>query len=162
MSNDSQWDDRLKSFLKKTQQDLKRAGNDMRVEAEKLLKEVKDPERQAKVKAGLKDFGSWARKTAEDVAGLVETGVKTAETKFREVATNKSGPLNEPPPPAPTPRDAAPPVHEPVHEPATEQKTAPPAEKSIGPKKGKKKGDSKGKPAKKTIGRTSQDGDDEE
>jgi hypothetical protein len=158
MPNDSQWDDRLKSFLKKTQKDLKRAGNDMRVEAEKLLKEVKDPERQAKVKAGLKDFGSWARKTAEDVAGLVETGVKSAETKFREVATNKSGPLNEPPPPAPTPRDATPPVHEP----APEEKPAPPAEKSIGPKKGKKKASSSGKPAKKTIGRASEDGDDEE
>jgi hypothetical protein len=158
MSNDSQWDDRLKSFLKKTQQDLKRAGNDMRVEAEKLLKEVKDPERQAKVKAGLKDFGSWARKTAEDVAGLVETGVKSAETKFREVATSKSGPLNEAPPPAPTPRDAAPPVHEPP----VEEKPAKPAEKSIGPKKGKKKGSSGGKTAKKTIGRGSDDGDDEE
>ncbi len=158
MSNDSQWDDRLRSFLKKTQQDLKRAGNDMRVEAERLLKEVKDPERQAKVKAGLKDFGAWARKTAEDVAGLVETGVKTAETRFREVTTNKSGPLNEPPPPAPTPRDAAPPVHQP----APSEKPAQPAEKSIGPKKGKKKGAGPAKPAKKTIGRPSGDGDDEE
>jgi hypothetical protein len=158
MPSDSQWDERLKSFLKKTQTDLKRAGNDMRVEAEKLLKEVKDPERQAKVKAGLKDFGSWARKTAEDVAGLVETGVKKAETTIRDVATNKSGPLNEPPPPAPTPRDAAPPVHE--AEP--EEKPAPPAEKSIGPKKGKKKASPSGKPAKKTIGRVSDDGDDEE
>jgi len=158
MPSDSQWDDRLKSFLKKTQQDLKRAGNDMRVEAEKLLKEVQDPERQAKVKAGLKDFGSWARKTAEEVAGLVETGVKKAETTFREVATNKSGPLNEAPPPAPTPKDATPPVHPPD----PTEKPAKPAEKSIGPKKVKKKAPSGGKPAKKTIGRVSEDGDDEE
>ncbi|MFT3839926.1 MAG: transcriptional regulator [Myxococcaceae bacterium] len=158
MASDSQWDDRLKSFLKKTQQDLKRAGNDMRIEAEKLLKEVQDPERQAKVKAGLKDFGSWARKTAEEVAGLVETGVKKAETTFRDVATNKSGPLNEPPPPAPTPKDAAPPVHQPT----PDEKPDKPAEKSIGPKKGKKKASSGGKPAKKTIGRVSDDGDDEE
>ncbi len=151
-----QWDKRLKSFLTKTQQDLKRAGNDMRTEAERLLKEVKDPERQAKVKAGLKDFGQWARKTAEDVAGLVETGVKKAEVAIRDVTQAKPG--EAPPPPAPTPRDAAPPMHE---EPAPPPKAAKPASKSIGPKKGKKS-PAAAKQAKKTIGRPGGDGDDEE
>ncbi len=155
MPSDSQWDERLKSFLKKTQQDLKRAGNDMRVEAEKLLKEVKDPERQAKVKAGLKDFSVWARKTAEEVAGLVETGVKKAEASFREVTSNKAD--TQPPPPAPTPKDAAPPVHEPAPESQPKKRV----EKSIGPKKAKKKA-AEGKPARKTIGRSHDDGDDEE
>jgi hypothetical protein len=158
MVDDSQWDARLKSFLKKAQQDMKRAGNDMRVEAERLLKEVKDPERQAKVKAGLKDFGQWARKTAEDVAGLVETGVKAAEQQFRGAGGGKAGAEGDIPTPAPTPRDAAPPVHEAP----PEKKPAEPAEKSIGPKKGKKKAAGGAKPAKKTIGRPSDEGDDEE
>src|SRR6185503_13119668 len=86
--NQTQWDEKLKSFLKKTGEDVKRAGNDIKAEAEKLLKEVKDPERQAKVKAGMKDFGGWARKTAEEMAELMETGVKKAEVAINK-ATDK-------------------------------------------------------------------------
>jgi hypothetical protein len=36
--NDSQWDAKLKSFLKKTGDDFKRFGNDVKVEAEKTFK----------------------------------------------------------------------------------------------------------------------------
>jgi hypothetical protein len=86
--NETQWDAKLKSFLKKTGEDVKRAGNDIKSEAEKLLKEVQDPERQAKVKAGMKDFGGWARKTAEEMAELMETGVKKAEVAINK-ATDK-------------------------------------------------------------------------
>ncbi len=86
--NQTQWDEKLKSFLKKTGEDVKRAGNDIKSEAEKLLKEVKDPERQAKLKAGMKDFGGWARKTAEEMAELMETGVKKAEVAINK-ATDK-------------------------------------------------------------------------
>ncbi len=86
--NQTQWDEKLKSFLKKTGEDVKRAGNEIKTEAEKLLAEVKDPERQAKLKAGMKDFGGWARKTAEEMAELMETGVKKAEVAINK-ATDK-------------------------------------------------------------------------
>src|SRR3954470_7880128 len=86
--NQSQWDEKLKSFLKKTGDDVKRAGNDIKAEAEKLLKEVQDPDRQAKVRAGMKDFGGWAKKTAEEMAELMETGVKKAEVALSK-ATDK-------------------------------------------------------------------------
>jgi hypothetical protein len=86
--NQTQWDEKLRSFLKKTGEDFKRAGNDIKTEAEKLLKEVKDPDRQAKLKAGVKDFGGWARKTAEEMAELMETGVKKAESALTR-ATDK-------------------------------------------------------------------------
>ena len=86
--NDSQWDAKLKSFLKKTGDDFKRFGADVKEEAQKLLTEVQDPKRQEKLREGLKDVGVWARKTAEEVATLVETGVKKAEGARRDKATD--------------------------------------------------------------------------
>lgn len=156
--NESQWDAKLKSFLKKTGEDVKRAGNDIKVEAEKLLKEVKDPERQAKLKAGMKDFGGWARKTAEEMATLMETGVKKAEVAINKAtdkvvdfaAGQKTVAKAEPiPDPAPTPANAPPDSAAP----------AKPAKKSIGGVR--RKGSGKKSPtAKKSIGKPPPPDDD--
>ena len=59
-------------------------------EAERLIAEAKDPERARKIKEGLNEVGTWAKKTAEELAGYVETGVKKAEVVLkvtREVAS---------------------------------------------------------------------------
>ncbi|MBX7113889.1 MAG: hypothetical protein K1X64_06090 [Myxococcaceae bacterium] len=77
------WEEKLKDFVNKAGDELKRAGVEIRAEAEKLLTEVKDPERQRKVKAGLKDFGQWAKQTAEEFGTMVEEGVKKAEASIR-------------------------------------------------------------------------------
>ena len=117
--NKSEWDSKLKSFLKKTGEDFKRAGNDIKAEAEKLLREVQDPERQAKVKAGMKEFGTQARKAAEQMAELMETGVKRAEGVLNK-ATDKvvdftvgqnaaRSPMEATPNPDPTPPNGPPP-----------------------------------------------------
>lgn len=152
--NDTQWDAKLKSFLKKTGEDVKRAGADIKVEAEKLLKEVQDPERQAKVKAGMKDFSGWARKTAEEMAELMETGVKKAEVALSK-ATDKvvdfaSGG-------SPGQKAAAPAASQPAPDPTPAN---PPAKKkSIGGKK-RKSSPKKAAPAKKPLGKAPPDGDD--
>src|SRR5450432_1470768 len=59
--SESQWDDKLRSFLKKTGEDLKRAGADIKSEAERLMAEAKEPGREEKVREGLKNFTKWAR-----------------------------------------------------------------------------------------------------
>ena len=82
------WDQKLKTFLNKTGEDFKRAGNDMKEEAQRLMKEVKDPQGQEKLKEGLKEFGGWAKKTAVEMAELAEGGFKKAETAFRQAADN--------------------------------------------------------------------------
>ncbi len=156
--NESQWDEKLKSFLKKTGEDVKRAGNDIKAEAEKLLKEVQDPERQAKVRAGVKDFSGWARKTAEEMAGLMETGVKKAEVALNK-ATDKvvdftvgkpgqtRGAADPVAAPDPTPPNA--PASEPQA--AAPKAAAKPAKKSIGGKK--RKPAAKKTAAKKSLGK---------
>jgi hypothetical protein len=132
---DGQWDDQFKKFLKKTGEDLKRVGADMRVEAQRLMKEVRDPERQKKVKEGLKDLGVMARKAAEEVATAVEAGVKKAEEALNPKPSSAAAPPATPPSPPP----------EGMQNPK-------PAEKSIG---GKRPGAPKPKGSKtgKTIGR---------
>jgi len=158
--SDSAWDTKMKAFLQKTSADLKRLGRDVKEEAQKLMTEVKDPEKQAKLREGLKDVGHWARKAAEDVATVMETGVKKAEDAFRSA----SGKVNDfvtkevagaeakaaAPQAAPAPA-ATPPSHPPEMDEAPDEKPRP-AKKTVGPKK-KKPAAKKPAAAKKTIGK---------
>lgn len=85
--NEKEWDKRLLDFLKRT-------GEDIKAETERLLEEVRDPAKQRKVKETLREFGTWAKQTAEEAAEMVETAVKKAETAFTQRVQG--------PPPAPT------------------------------------------------------------
>jgi hypothetical protein len=153
----NEWDAKLKGFLKKTSEDFKRAGNDIKVEAQRLMKEVKDPEGQEKLKASLKEAGGWAKKTAVELADLAEKGFKQAEGAFRQAGENWKPPATEGTPPAeeaaaeqaptPTPPSAPPEMEEPEAPAAAPKKT-------IGKKKTTPSGASKPKAsAKKTIGK---------
>lgn len=166
MSSDSQWDLKLKSFLKKTGEDFKRFGGDVKVEAEKLMKEVQDPVRQEKVRAGLKDVGVWARKTAEDMATLVESGVKKAEEQLVKASDKVNDFVVKPmetavgaEPPA-TGKSAAPPPAATPPSPPPEMDDAPApapkkAKKTVGKGAPKKKAAAgKKSPARKTIGKS--------
>jgi hypothetical protein len=172
--NDSQWDAKLKAFLKKTGDDFKRFGNDVKVEAEKLLTEVQDPKRQEKLREGLKDVGVWAKKTAEEVATLVETGVKKAEGALNKAgdkaydfvnkpvedvktaASNAQPPATPPsPPPAMEESDESNESGESEAE-EKEEKAPARAKKTVGKAaSAKKKAPAKKAAAKKTIGKKS-------
>jgi hypothetical protein len=153
------WDDKIKGFLKKTGEDFRRAGNDIKVEAQKLMKEVQDPAGQAKIKEGLKDFGGWAKKTAVEVAELAETGFKKAEGAFRQAGENWKPPEGGEPGQAGA--EAASPTPTPPSEPPEMEGAAPPEAPAepAAPKKtiGKKKpAGTTAKPkagAKKTMGK---------
>lgn len=122
----NQWEEKLKDFVNKAGDELKRAGVEIRAEAEKLLTEVKDPERQRKVKAGLKDFGQWAKQTAEEFGTMVEEGVKKAEASIRQAGNSNTSPSSATSAPKPSaPRASAP-------RPASKKR---PAKKTIGKKK---------------------------
>src|SRR2546421_12068176 len=67
--NDESWEEQFKQFLRKTGDDFRRAGEDIKAEAQKLFDAAMDPDKQQRVRDRLKELSSWARKTAEDVAG---------------------------------------------------------------------------------------------
>jgi hypothetical protein len=86
------WEEQFKAFLRRAQEDLKRMGQDVRDEAQKLIGQVQDPNTQHKVREGLRELGTWARRAAEDVTGLVEKGAGRAENAFRNfTGTRRSG-----------------------------------------------------------------------
>lgn len=159
--SDTHWDLKLKAFFKKAGDDFKRAGADVKVEAERLLAEAKDPERAKKIKEGLAEMGVWAKKTSEELARFVETGVKKAEVVIKEaVAQPGKGASGGAPAPRPSASkakrqavpdesfpNAAPPV-------AAAPKPSAPSKKTVG--RGGSKGGGAGKKtgAKKPLGRS--------
>jgi hypothetical protein len=85
---DERWEEQFKQFLRKTGDDFRRAGEDVKTEAQRLFDAAVDPEKQQKVRDRLKELTGWARKTADGVAGMVETAASKAEQAFHR-ATGK-------------------------------------------------------------------------
>jgi len=83
MPDEKPWDQTLKDFLKRTGEDLKKAGEEIRAEAQKLIDEVRDPDTQQKIKDGLGNLGQWAKKSAEEAANKIEEVVKKADDAWR-------------------------------------------------------------------------------
>jgi len=80
--SDESWDEQFRQFLRKTGDDFKRTGEDIRAEAQRLLDAAMDPEKQQRVRDRLNELSSWARKTAQGVAGAVEEAASKAQTAF--------------------------------------------------------------------------------
>ncbi len=143
-----QWDKRMMEFLKRT-------GEDIKAETERLVTEVRDPAKQQKVKAALKEFGVWAKKTAEDAADMVETAVRKAETAWKKPADGANDDTTDSYPTSAstqaaevddderTPTDPPPEFKAPVKKtvgrksggPAPKKKAKPAAKKTVGKKK---------------------------
>src|SRR5687768_16327179 len=73
------WEKQLKDFIKRTGDELKRTGDELKVEAQRLLEEVRDPARQAKVKEALKDLREKATAMTRDAADKFEVAVRKVE-----------------------------------------------------------------------------------
>lgn len=111
--SDRQWEEQFRAFFRRTTEDLRRAGEDVKAEAQRFLNELKDTEKQRKVRERLGELKTWARQTAEEVADILETGVKRAEETVQKAASRvgvSPTPAAEPPPPEapPPPPKAAP------------------------------------------------------
>jgi hypothetical protein len=84
--SDESWDEQFRQFLRKTGDDFRRTGEDIKTEAQKLLDAAMDPEKQQKVRDRLNELSSWARKTAQGVAGAMEDAATKAQTAFHRAA----------------------------------------------------------------------------
>ena len=79
MADKEQIKEQVLSFLKKAGEDIKRVGADVKTETERLMEQLRNPETQASARAKLDELGTWAKKTAEDAAGLAETAMLKVE-----------------------------------------------------------------------------------
>src|SRR5262249_50870952 len=75
--NERDWDKRLLDVLKQKAEEIKS-------ETQRLMEEVRDPEAQRKMKERRREFGTWAKQTAEEAAERLEAAVKKAETAFTQ------------------------------------------------------------------------------
>jgi hypothetical protein len=92
---DQSWEEQFKKFLQQTGEDFRRAGKDIRTEAQKLLEGAMDPEKQQKIRDRLNELGAWARKAAQGVAGAVEEVATKAETAFQSAAEKVTDKVSE-------------------------------------------------------------------
>jgi hypothetical protein len=76
---DPNWEEQFRQFLRKTGDDFRRAGDEVRAEAQRLLDAAMDAEKQQRVRDRLTELTNWARKTAQGVAGAVEDAAVKAE-----------------------------------------------------------------------------------
>jgi hypothetical protein len=140
------WDSRMMEFLRRTSEEIKS-------ETQRLVSEVRDPAKQQKVKAALKDLGVWAKKTAEEAADMVETAVRKAETALKKPVEERwrggsgSQAASEP---AETTARVEEPTEDAPH--MTETAKQRPAKKTIG-RKSVGTAPKKSKPSSKTMGR---------
>lgn len=63
---------------------LKQKAEEIKAETQRLIDEVRDPQMQRKMKERLREFGTWAKQTAEEAAERLEAAIKKAETAFTQ------------------------------------------------------------------------------
>ena len=73
------WENQIMDFIKRTGEEIKRTGEEIKVEAQRLLDEVRDPSRQAKVKETLKDLRDKATAITKEAGEKLEVAVKKVE-----------------------------------------------------------------------------------
>jgi gas vesicle protein len=83
------WNERLMESLRQT-------GESIRNEAQKLMSEINDPANGDKVKQRLAEMGDWAKKTAEDAAGVVDQTAKKVEEAISAAAAKARAGVRKP------------------------------------------------------------------
>src|SRR5579859_2761665 len=61
---------------------LKRTGEEIKTETQKILEEIRDPENQQRIRDSLTEFGSWAKQTAEEATVLMESALQKAKDRM--------------------------------------------------------------------------------
>ena len=91
------WDEKLTDFLKAAGEELRRTGEELKAETQRLLDEVTDPELQTKMKERIHQLGLLAKKTAVEAAAKVQEAFggkpkkKPARKAARSSATSRKG-----------------------------------------------------------------------
>jgi hypothetical protein len=66
------WDQKLTDFLKAAGEELRRTGEELKAETQRLLDEVADSDMQAKMKERIHQLGKMAKKTAAEASAKLQ------------------------------------------------------------------------------------------
>jgi len=89
--NDQSWDEQFRQFLRKTGEDFRRASEEVKAEAQRLVEAAMDPEKQQKVRDRLGELTLWARRSAEGVAGAMAEAASKAGEAFQSATEKVTG-----------------------------------------------------------------------
>ncbi len=89
----SPWEQQFKEILQRAGTELRRTGEEMKGEAQRLIEELRDPSRQAKMREQLEELRVWARKASEDATRAVDAAVRKVEGALTQEpqSTRKAG-----------------------------------------------------------------------
>jgi hypothetical protein len=105
--SDESWDEQFRQFLRKTGDDFRRAGEEVKAEAQRLLDAAMDLEKQQRVRDRLNELSQWAQRTAQGVAGAVGDAVNRAENVFHRESETTPEPMAEQSPRPARPRKSS-------------------------------------------------------
>ena len=88
------WDEKLTDFLKSAGEELRRTGEEVKAETQRLLDEVTDPALQAKLKETIHQRWKVAKKTAVDASARLQEafGGKPKKKPARPAGRSKATP----------------------------------------------------------------------
>ena len=91
------WDQKLTDFLKTAGEELRRTGEELKSETQRMIDEVTDPEMQARMRQRIHQLGQMAKETAAEAAAKLQAafGGRPKRKKARSSATprkSKKGP----------------------------------------------------------------------
>lgn len=95
------WDQKLMDYLKAAGEELRRTGEELKAESQRLLDEVTDPEMGTRLKERLRQLGQVAKKTAQEASSKLQEafgGKKPAKKPRRSSKTSrkaKKGPAKK-------------------------------------------------------------------
>ncbi|MDC0713035.1 ATPase [Stigmatella sp. ncwal1] len=101
------WDKQFMDFIRRTSEDIRRTGEDLKIEAERLLVEVRDPARQAKLKATLTDFRDKAAAVTKEAAERLEGAARHVEDFVSRGLDNEKPAANTAKAPSSAPAEAS-------------------------------------------------------
>lgn len=163
----SPWEQQVKEFLQRAGTELRRTSEEMKGEAQRLMEELRDPSRQAKVREQFDELRVWARKATNEATRAVDVAVRKVESALTNEPKAKKAPKASAEEKAPKAAEPKPAAKKTVGKAAGTRAKAPaeaPAKKTVGkaagtktkakaPAKAAKEPKAPKAPAKKTVGR---------
>ena len=94
------WDEKLMDYLKAAGEELRRTGEDLKAESQRLLDEVTDPEMRTRLKERLQQLGQAAKTTAAEAANRLQEAFggkpqKPARKARKPTRKGKKGPAKK-------------------------------------------------------------------
>ena len=72
MAQEQPWDQKLMDYLKAAGEELRRTGEELKAESQRVLDEVTDPEMRTRLKERLQQLGQAAKKTAAEASSKLQ------------------------------------------------------------------------------------------